>query len=365
MDNLTKKLKTSFIYIIVIIVSYGCNSLGSKKTEEQRELSLNSEASVSIAFKVLSLNIWKEEAEGAFEALVEVILQSQADIMMFCEVNNAKDFGEQMVGALKNKGKTYYYFDSGISTMVLSKWPIKDGSETISKAVGQLITKAIVDLGENKSLTVYAAHLDYTHYACYLPRGYDGNSWKKLPEPIVDVNLILQENLASVRDEAIDVFVKDAKQEQDKGNIILLAGDFNEPSHLDWTEATKNQFDHNGAIVPWQNSLTLQENGYLDAYRVKYPNPVTHPGFTWPAFTADVELSELSWAKEADERDRIDFIYYNKNERLVLEDVIIVGPSESILKGERMEEGASDKFLEPMGKWLTDHKGVLATFKIK
>ena len=223
----------------------------------------------------------------------------------------------------------------------------------------------MIKLNKKTSIAIYSAHLDYTHYACYLPRGYDGIDWKKLPEPIVDTEKILKQNIDSGRDEAIALFVKDALKEQQKGNLVLLGGDFNEPSHLDWTAATKDLFDHNGTVVPWHNSLTLHNNGFLDAYRVKYPDPVKNPGFTWPAYNTDVELSKLLWAKDADERDRIDFIYFYPNKKLSLKDAVIVGPVGSIVKGKGMEENQDqDRFLKPNGIWPSDHKGVLATFSI-
>ena len=56
----------------------------------------------------------------------------------------------------------------------------------------------------------------------------------------------------------------------------------NEPSHLDWKENTKNLWDHNGTVVRWDCSVLLENAGFKDAYRTKYPNPVTHPGFTFP-----------------------------------------------------------------------------------
>ncbi|MGY0038407.1 endonuclease/exonuclease/phosphatase family protein [Pedobacter sp. NJ-S-72] len=179
------------------------------------------------------------------------------------------------------------------------------------------------------------------------------------------MNKVLEQNLASERDEAINAFIADADTEQKKGNIVILGGDFNEPSHLDWTEETKNLFDHNGTVVPWQNSLALKNKGYKDAYRVKYPDPVKYPGFTWAAFNQDAALSSLVWAPDADERDRIDFIYYNQDKRISLDDIIVVGPSGSIVRGKGFEDAQQyDPFLKPNGIWPTDHKGILANFKI-
>ncbi|GAA3577647.1 endonuclease/exonuclease/phosphatase family protein [Snuella lapsa] len=361
-----KSIKIGFLLVVTLIVTvFNCEKTKKEPVEE-----IEKEEDLAKTFdgtlKVLALNMWHEgtAVDGGFDAIAEVLLQTEADIVMLCETNNYNEtiFSNRIKDKMKTMGVDYYTFHSAKSSTVLSKYPIVSmpSIETTS------LTKCIVKLDETTQLAVYGAHLDYTHYACYLPRGYDGITWKKLPEPILDIDQILEQNKASKRDEAINVFVTDAVKEQEKGNLVFLAGDFNEPSHLDWTEATKDLFDHNGTVVPWHNSVTLQQNGYLDAYRQKYPNPVTHPGFTWAAYNTNVELSKLTWTPEADDRDRIDFVYYNEDERLTLEDVIIVGPSGCIVRGQGEEDTSlSDKFLLPKGKWPTDHKGVLATFKIK
>ncbi|ETN95336.1 Endonuclease/Exonuclease/phosphatase family protein [Zhouia amylolytica] len=358
-----QKLKYLFITLLFVGV-FSCEV--TKKQQDQDDNTISEEISFNGTLKVLSLNTWHEttRVEGGFEALAEVIEQAEADIVMLCEINNYNNvtFSTKIVGELKKRGIEYHSFNSGKSPIILSKYNIIATPSIASNS----LTKCIVEVNDETTLAVYAAHLDYTHYACYLPRGYDGITWKKLPEPVLDVNEILAQNKASQRDEAISLFIEDASKEKEKGNLVFLGGDFNEPSHLDWTDATKNMFDHNGVVVPWHNSVMLEKQGYLDSYRVKFPDPVSHPGFTWEAYNRDVEISEMIWTPDADDRDRIDFIYYSENERLNVEDVIVVGPSETIVKGQAIQDKtASDKFLEPTGKWPSDHKGVLATFKIE
>ncbi len=55
--------------------------------------------------------------------------------------------------------------------------------------------------------------------------------------------------------------------------------------------------------------MLMYDNGFIDAYRETYPNVVDYPGLTWPADNKDVDAT-LVWAGDADERDRIDFVYY-------------------------------------------------------
>lgn len=88
-----------------------------------------------------------------------------------------------------------------------------------------------------KQVVAYTGHLDYTHYACYLPRGYSGVTWKKLETPVTDKAEIEKANNESLRDESIRLVIEDATKSD--ADFVILGGDFNEPSHLDWTEETK------------------------------------------------------------------------------------------------------------------------------
>ena len=73
-------------------------------------------------------------------------------------------------------------------------------------------------------------------------------------------------------------------------------------------------------------------------------------------------VEKLTWAPDADERDRIDFIYYIPAEGWEVNDAVVVGPKSSIVRSQRVEEDSQDLFSTPTGTWPTDHKGVLITF---
>lgn len=90
------------------------------------------------------------------------------------------------------------------------------------------------------------------------------------------------------------------------------------------------------------------------------------PGFTFPADNKSVIPENLSWAPEADERERIDFVYYYPNKNLQIKSAQIVGPTGSIVRGQRIEEQTKDPIIPPVNnQWPSDHKGVLITFYIK
>lgn len=324
----------------------------------------------SCELRVFQLNIWGDATvvPGAFDALTDEIARLDAHIVALCEVNNHHGVtSERLVEALKQRGQTWYGASGrctgvqGTDVCVLSKYPIEEVVTGLSTVSGGVDMKVRIDVG-GRDVLLYPAHLDYTHYACYLPRGYDGVTWKKLPAPDGNPEAVLRMNRASTRDEAVAAFLEEVSRE--RADLILLAGDFNEPSHLDWTDATCGMWDHNGCVVPWDCSVRLYEAGFRDVYRVLHPDPATHPGFTYPADNPATAVEKLTWAPDADERDRIDFIYYLPGGAFVPKRVEVVGPSSSIVRSERVRETGEDTFIEPLGVWPTDHKGVLATFAL-
>ena len=324
----------------------------------------------STELKVLQFNVWLRGTgvgAGGQDIIADVIRDSGADVVTLSETG--KDYGARLVKDLAKRGYRFHSYAPDKDVGVVSRYPILETSEF------NRFSKAVIDVN-GTPVAVYSGHLAYEWYVCYLPRGYGGGTpagnptseygWNKIPSgPITDVPLILDLNEKSGRPESIRQFVADAKKEREKGRLVVMAGDFNEPSHLDWNEATKSLYDHNGAVVPWASTTLLEQAGFLDAYRVQYPNPVTHPGFTWPSDNALVPTSRLTWAPEADERDRIDYVFFQPDERLTLQGATVVGPRKSILRNQRVEESGQDPILEPLGSWPTDHKSVMATFVIK
>jgi endonuclease/exonuclease/phosphatase family metal-dependent hydrolase len=331
-------------------------------------LNLHSSPPKKMDLVVLQFNIWHEGTivKRGFEAVIDEIIRTKADLIALSEVRNynGKALNERLIKALADKGFTYYSEhseDSGI----LSKYPVI--SQTALYPVNDdrgSITKAIIDI-KGTQVAFYSAHLDYLNCSLYLPRAYDGSTWEKLDAPVTDIAAIKEDNLLSKRDEAIDAFIKDAKQEKKRKRLVILGGDFNEPSHLDWTAKTKDMFDHNGVIIKWRNTLALEKAGFIDAYRKLYPNPVTHPGFTFPADNPLVDINKLAWSPLADDRDRIDFIFFYEDKRLKLKDASIVGPVGSIVRNKRRKEITEDKFDVTSSTWPSDHKAVKAKFLLK
>lgn len=310
---------------------------------------------------VMQLNVWMEakNVKNGFSAVVDETVRINPDIVLLSEAHNREDAFSipAFLDSLRARGMEYHSVGSPLDVQLVSKYPVVEQDVVWNEHNGAIRTTLDV-LG--KKVVVYTGHLDYTHYECYLPRGYSGTTWKKIDAPVTDTDSIMAGNDMSHRDEAVRAIIEDARNQ--KADFFLLGGDFNEPSHLDWGEDTKDLWDHNGAIVPWSCSSLLYEAGFRDAYRVKYPNPVTHPGFTFPSDNPAKPVEKLTWAPDADERDRIDFIYYIPAKGWNLTDAVIVGPEGSIVRSERVPEQTMDSILTPLGTWPSDHKGVLVKF---
>ena len=317
-------------------------------------------------FTVLQWNIWQEGTviPGGYDAIVNEIARLRPDFVTLSEVRNYENtnFTARLVQSLKEKGETYYSFYT-YDTGLLSRYPITDSLTVFpEKNDHGSIYRLTADMNGQK-IAVYTAHLDYLDDAYYNVRGYDGSTWKEIPIPQT-VCEVLEVNDRSLRDDAIRSFLAEAREDIDKGRIVILGGDFNESSHLDWIRETKDLYDHHGLIVPWTVPLMLDNAGFADAYRVRYPDVLNYPGFTFPADNPLIAVEKLTWAPKADERDRIDYVFFYPNQQLEVEDVVIFGPKGSIVCGRREEENSKDSFLLPQGVWTTDHKAVLVKFRL-
>ncbi|KAA8883883.1 endonuclease/exonuclease/phosphatase family protein [Nocardia colli] len=316
-------------------------------------------------FRVLALNVWHSGSKVSHgtELIADLIVETRASIVLLSEATEATT---AVAAELARRGHEFNAVSSH-DTGILTVFPVEDSADL------RWMVKARLDIG-GRRLTVYSAHLEFRWYACNLPRGYGPGvpqpdefaeyNFEKLPGgPVTDSAVIQRVNAASGRPDVIGGFLADAKTEAAQGASVIMAGDLNEPSELDWTPATANMFDHNGVVVAWESTRLLHEAGFIDAYRSTYPDPVTHPGLTWPSDNVEVDVSELAWAPEADERDRVDFVFA-RGTALTLSTVGIVGPRGTIVRGTRHEEPTEDNFAASPARWCSDHKGILATYEL-
>ena len=131
------------------------------------------------------------------------------------------------------------------------------------------------------------------------------------------------------------------------GMPSFVMGDFNTPSHLDYTPAAVR--NRPGLIpVDWPVGEVVEAAGFRDSYRQLYPDPVTHPGLTWPANRPFV--AGYNPYRHGAPRNRIDFIYDG-------------GPAQPLAAKIVGEPGVAgvDIVVSP---WPTDHRALVTTFQV-
>ncbi|MFV8347010.1 endonuclease/exonuclease/phosphatase family protein [Flavobacterium sp. ZB4P13] len=320
----------------------------------------------NISLKVMQFNVWQEGTSVAngMTYIRDVINSVNPDIVCFSEVRNyTGDWTTKIVNDLAAVGKTYYRgYVAGSDVSIISKYPISLSGPVLAGAL------VVYNVNVNgTTVVVCPSHLDYTYYATYLPRGYAcGGSgryagWNALSPfaPETGLTAISGQNLGSQRDEQIAAFISYMQTET---RPILLLGDFNEPSYLDWTSRQANLYDHHGVVYQWDTTLSLKNNGFTDAYRQVYPDEVLNPGISWPAVATGV--GSTSWTPLSDERDRIDYIFY-KGAGVTATAAALVGPVGSYAYNLATTAGnGSDIFEASTLPWPSDHKAVVATISI-
>jgi hypothetical protein len=127
------------------------------------------------------------------------------------------------------------------------------------------------------------------------------------------------------------------------GIPVFLTGDFNSPSHHDWTPAVDAARDEVRYPVVWPVSKALADAGLHDSYREIHPDPVARPGFTWtPPGTLESVPDEVY--------DRIDWVLFD-------------GPATAVSSELVGEVGGPDVDVE-LDPYPTDHRGVVSTFRV-
>lgn len=128
---------------------------------------------------------------------------------------------------------------------------------------------------------------------------------------------------------------------------MILAGDFNSPSHRDWT--LKTRLTHCNRTFEWPVTKFLENLGFADSFRTMYPDPSEDPGYTWsPIYTYNTEHID-----KLEPKDRIDMIFY-KGSKLKL-------VSSKVYKGETV---VLQHPKHKLNDWPSDHAAVISEFEI-
>ncbi|MGO4288164.1 LamG-like jellyroll fold domain-containing protein [Chitinophaga sp. RAB17] len=234
--------------------------------------------------KVLSWNIWhgghRYGQYVGLQRLIETIKSTNADIVGLIETYGS---GEVIADSL---GYYFYLISSNLS--IMSRFPI---TTTV------IADKPFNFGGVKLKISPDRELLFFDTWLHYLPDYGDSvvNKHKAAAALIDDESATRQAEMTSIL-ALIQPLLKNTAQVP-----VIMSGDFNIGSHLDWTPATSAI--HYNLAVEWPESKAMMSAGFTDSYRQLHIDPLLDPGLTWSPRAA---TSSTKYGM----RDRIDFIYY-------------------------------------------------------
>ncbi|KAF2018689.1 DNase I-like protein [Aaosphaeria arxii CBS 175.79] len=281
-------------------------------------------------FKVLSWNLWHggTKINGYHEKQIKFIKDQAVDVVGLQEATG--DHAQRLANAL---GWNYHQNNGQNTAGIISRFPI---------------TKRHANLGARTAGVELAINSDKTkpfnfwslHTTAY-PYGPYEFCFESKTSAQVD-----QAEISSGRVSEIKAVIDGTKAQRESNAAFILVGDFNSPSHLDWTAANKHCDGKVGAYAWPVTKYATEQGGLTDTFRKIHPDPKATPGETWSPIVKT--NSEAGSAGKKEPQDRIDFIFANAKLSAVDSQVKVVGmPSENYVNNE----------------WTSDHASVITTFK--
>jgi endonuclease/exonuclease/phosphatase family metal-dependent hydrolase len=254
---------------------------------------------------VMSFNIWVSGGLS-LNNCIEAIRRAKADIvgLQECNASTAQTIGTQLG----------YYVLGANDNSIVSRYPILN-SMIIGNSRG-----VTVELSPGQRVHLFDCHLTAYPYGPY-----------DLKNGQTQAFIINQEN--QTRMPALSQLLATMRPYLSGGDPVFLVGDFNAPSHSDYTN------------FPWPTSIACTNAGLIDSYyelhagNRKYPPQFAFddPGITWTPMTREEPEGVF---------DRIDFVHYSAGDG-------ITTVSAAELDGRNS-----------VNPWPSDHRAVLSVFRL-
>ena len=313
------KLKCPSLFSLILKFAFGLVLFCSVHAETEEE-----------SIRVMSYNIHRGGVVMLKQPLsqtAKAIQLAKADIVGIQETRSPR--GDKLVKLAKLLGWNH---DMGKGSKILTRYEI----------VESLNSGVKVKLDSGREAYVFNLHLPSHPYQPYQLLGIRPK-WHKHK---FDIEFIKTEAEAiqwakKARGNEVTKLLRQIRSISDKQAPVFVVGDFNEPSHLDWTARAAKAGRH-PIKVEYPNSLAMIQSGFADAYRTIYPDEMKNPGYTWSSF--------YKFDDPTTHHDRIDFVYF-KGKGIKLNEVKIVG--------EKHEN--TDIVISP---YPSDHRALVADFKL-
>lgn len=209
---------------------------------------------------------------------------------------------------------------------ILSKYPILRATE---HDLGVLLDVA------GRRVAMFGIHPTDYPYQPYQLLGIEYDN-----APFLDSEAEAIAAASAARGPGMDLLLADLASVAE-ADAVFIAGDFNEPSHRDWTERAAAAGRH-PLKVAFPTTLRLEAAGFIDTYRAMYPDEIEKPGYTWTPTTSPDDVD--------DHHDRIDYVFARAHGAEIVAAAVV---------GE--QSPAAEIVVTP---WPSDHRAVVATVLI-
>jgi endonuclease/exonuclease/phosphatase family metal-dependent hydrolase len=201
--------------------------------------------------KIMEFNIEYGGTQVSFAKVAEAVKKASPDVVGLEEAETNTARLAKLAG--------YPYYSAGLQ--IVSKYPILEPS-------GAGGAYALIEVRPGRVVAISNVHLPSAPYGPNWIR--DGKSAEQV---------IALEN--RVRVPAIQTQLTVLPPLAQQGIPVFVTGDFNAPSHLDYTAAAVGTRKEVKYVVDWPVSQAMADAGFRDSYRDAHPDPVKDTGLTW------------------------------------------------------------------------------------
>ncbi|WP_417847759.1 endonuclease/exonuclease/phosphatase family protein [Thalassoglobus sp.] len=254
--------------------------------------------------RVMTFNLWVGGEAGGqpLSKSAEVIQKAGADVVGLQETAGRARAGTRLDRAEElAEILGWNYLNQNGRTAIISRFPILRSTPNKWGAEIQLPSK--------QTIFMFNAHLAHAPYQPYqlLNIPYHNGAFLKTEQEAIAA-------AKSARGEQVQQLLSEINAFQKLNLPMFVTGDFNEPSHLDWT-AEAVEAEQSPISVRWPSTDAVLAAGFVDGYRVAHPDPVKKRGLTWTPLTKETDPK--------DRHDRIDFVMCSTKRTRVTEAKVI------------------------------------------
>ena len=281
--------------------------------------------------RVMTFNLWHggDAGKQPLSQTIEVIRAGKADVVGLQEKQGyERDAARPDNGRKLAEMLGWNYWGQAESTAILTRFPI------VTNTPGKW--GILVRLASGGQAWMFNAHLMHAPYQPYqllrIPYA-DAPFIKTAAEAVSEARKARGAELARL--------LPELKSALASGQPVFLTGDFNEPSHQDWTQRAA-EAGLCPQAVEYPSTLAVIHAGMRDAFRSLFPDEVARPGHTWTPTTKPDDPKDC--------HDRIDFVFVG-GPKVMVKHCQIVGEDEKF----------ADLVVQP---YPSDHRAVVATMEI-